>query len=386
MSRSAWDDLREDARAFQQRYPSVGHTLFYIPDLSARGVRELGRAAVHADLVAADSTTELVSAMIRQDEGFSSSDDPSFPDWLNFGTLATVAAPQWHPSSSSNTETTTSYVCVRTGVSLVARECQKPGDDAPVTDEWVWRTSPSPAEYPDASAWEELRSLLTRFARLLPDRQLVTDAAWDASTPAPGLARGLVEVMPRPLRLLHWLAWSGNVNGLRADVAWKLENDPKTHPYYRVESRVQRITHPRGYPEPPSPLEKYPLACLAGWWWSTIDDAGAAIVSAVDFLKPQVDTHLPNGNVENNNALRPRRTTLTPNEREAKITDFLKDNRAATRDEIAKAIGVGAATVSGSEVWKRHSKARKDAAAQNRAARQGIGGVGDPSTDFGGGG
>jgi hypothetical protein len=80
---------------------------------------------------------------------------------------------------------------------------------------------------------------------------------------------------------------------------------------------------------------------------------------------------------------RQKRTEAQIAEDEGKIAGFLIEHSEATRDQTAEGTEVAQAHVSASMAWKAHREQRGEARKANNAAKQGIGGVGDPSTDLG---
>lgn len=79
---------------------------------------------------------------------------------------------------------------------------------------------------------------------------------------------------------------------------------------------------------------------------------------------------------------RKRRSDQQKRQDECAILDCIESQPGITRDEISTATGIAAAHVSASRAWKAEASARAEAASKRRAARTGIGGVGDPTVDL----
>lgn len=93
-------------------------------------------------------------------------------------------------------------------------------------------------------------------------------------------------------------------------------------------------------------------------------------------LENLVDRLIPEEQAAIQSKRKSKRTDGDKAKDEARIMAYLMENPTAKRDEVAKATGIPAATVSASPSWKQHRIAKTQAARANNA--KGVGGVGDP--------
>ncbi|MCP3903279.1 MAG: hypothetical protein GY715_06545 [Planctomycetes bacterium] len=252
MRRSAWDDLREDARTFSRQNPQTGHTLVCVPDRSTEGV-----AAIDVD---ADGSGDF-AAMLA---GAFNTDGPLRA--LQVGGIE-------------------SRIRHRTQRTL--------GDDDGFVAEWLWSDPVGGTIHPNeevGQAWPRLcdalwQLVVDRVDSILP----VALAAGDVDAPAIGKEPNTSDAA----QLLHWLAWSGQVEGLRANVGWRLlfrpTDDSQLAEFATFpKTLTQSSPFDAGRPEHPAAIPNKPWLHVAGWWWSTIEPAGAALISAVDWLRTAV--------------------------------------------------------------------------------------------------
>lgn len=248
MTNPAWKDLRADARAFARQNPTAAHTLVFVPDRSAEGVRAID--------VEAGGPDDFAAMLARA----SDTDGPLRE--LGVGGI-------------------NSRLCQRTQRAL------SNGDG--FVAEWLWSDPVGGTIHPNEEAGEAWPRLCNTLWQLVVDRVdtivPVALAAGDVDAPTIGKEPKTSDAA----RLLHWLAWSGQVEGLRANVGWRLlfrPTDDSQLPEFATfpKSLTQSSPFDAGRPERPAPIPDKPWLHVAGWWWSTIERAGEALVAVIDWL------------------------------------------------------------------------------------------------------
>lgn len=303
MNQSVWDDLREDAREFARKNPTAGHTLVFVPDRNAEGagavnVRRRSRGAhwvdaeqeIRSRAIAADPGHRLLAAQLQQSED-------ELADLLaspldggrRLGALGHHANGAWICHlRQAELQSGEGFV----GEWLSVEHPPYPTDPAlnyelRNLNDLTLRVSDMKSEAVSLG-WLRLCERLWSLARKRVGDQV--PAAIVPRTDAPTI--GTHDSICDAARLLHWLAWSGVVQGLRAEVQWRLSFVPDNesqlqHHATAPRAKISAQPFTNGYPEQPDAIPGMPWLRYAGWWWSTIDNAGAALVSAVDFLKPR---------------------------------------------------------------------------------------------------
>ncbi len=320
-----WDDLREDARKFAGSYPAVGHTLVFVPDRTAEGASAI-------DVEAAGPDDFAAMAMKAQD-----AEAPARA--LGLG----------HPGSRI----------------FMQKPCPIL-DGTGFVSELLWCNSVRgvmPNAEVCADDWKRLCAKLWQLAATgIVARFPVAAQANEVEAPPIGTQASVCDTG----RLLHWLAWSAKAQGLRATVNWQLcfrpNNESELAELERYPTAYIQRTFPDGRPARPT-LPNKPWLEPAGWWWSTIEDAGSALVAAIGWLRPESKTHTP----------------TDPLERESLVSRYSKEHPQATAAEMAKELGIPKTTLQRTTAWQIHNAAKKQATKARRQTRRGSGGVADPS-------
>lgn len=255
MSQSAWDDLREDARTFSRQNPETGHTLIFVSDRNAEGASRIDSYSGRFD----DFITGAINSekLLRE---------------LGIGGV--------------DSRILFSKQCeIREGEGFVA--------------EWLWCNPVGGTIHPNDEPGRAWPRLCAALWRLIVDRVgvLIPDAIKGGEADVPNI--GTDPNTPDAARLLHWLAWSGQVDGLMANVYWPRFFYPTEDSHLTGVPRTARSKQvspfSTGRPVRPNPIPNKPWLKLAGWWWSTIEPAGEALVAVIDWLST---TDAEDGDVE----------------------------------------------------------------------------------------
>lgn len=264
MSRTVWDDLREDARSFDRQYPETGHTLLHVPDRDADGAPEID---VERPRKAIGEANPLASIL----------------------------------ANASDTESSLRAIGVGSVDARILNREQRPTPDGTgFVAEWFWSVPSGEARaWPDQPTviWTRLcgelwKLICGRVGELLPNAVTIDPVLAPSIGSDPNVIdSGLV---------MHWLAWSAEVAALRAKVGWrlslrriaelhraKLQNAPKTF--------TQAPPSEVGHPVVPLMPSNKPWLEPAGWWHSTIQPAGAGLVATIDWLRkagPEADARV----------------------------------------------------------------------------------------------
>lgn len=242
MHRAALLDLRQDARELALRIPESGHTLVFVPNRQAYGVQDLCLGADGSDFAAM---------------------------------FAPAAAPQ-KTLRAAGVDALDAHI-------LLCSE-QASIDSSGFVSSMLWHTAPpvtaSAGDFP-GNKWAGLcdrlwRMVAPRLAEVLPK----SFAASDGDAP---LLRADSTSRDGD-RLLHWIAWSGQVAAMRVSVKWRLAVTTQFGGPFRPEWHEQNGPFAAGWPQPPELRHGLPLVPAVGWWTSHLRPAGESLIAVIDWL------------------------------------------------------------------------------------------------------